>query len=112
MTGDEILEQIQEILTERGWKAGASSDKEMAGSGPVCLVDAASIAMQGTPQEHRDWMQVRDALQQAAGIQRRDQATGKIGAMISHWNDEPGRTELEVLNVVGRARAVLAGEFS
>lgn len=108
-----ILENAALLIEERGWQQGAT--------GPVraeCITTAIENAFyDGANFTIVDFNYAREALSEVIGVEREPEGLAEVpvavpywGELLLAWNDEPNRTEEEVLEAL-RDAASLATQY-
>lgn len=89
-TVPEVLARAADIIQQRGWHQGWFIDRD---TGAVCCVGAIRIAggLTATP------IYDRDAAAHDLVLNARSRMFGHLKRSVSVWNDEPGRTQAEVV---------------
>lgn len=99
MKPSEVLREARNVLFERGWHQGdftpLDADDEPVADGPVCAYGAIGVVLGDVCCEGIDTTAVDPFLFAALGVGR--------DAEIPEWNDEPGRTFGEVIDVFDKA---------
>jgi hypothetical protein len=100
----EILEQAADVIEQRGWTTHTTYD----GKGRVCAWGAMLVAAGWDPRVmslSRERMDSLDAAARIARSARRfvDNHMLSLFGSVTSWNDMPGRTKQEVLDMLRSA---------
>lgn len=102
------LEKAIAVIKERGWYQGYYYDQEGDGGGGVCILGAIGVACAGNPEA---WWNpsVGNELEPLAALVRDELGLDAGYVLLHDWNDDPGRTEEDVILALKKAAVAWDG---